>query len=180
MIGADSLGGSSASWNDVASTKLYRPRTWLAFGFTTSWRYGQLLGHGVHDELPPSKVCLPAIARDGAHEWIVRTLVPAMRKVLKDGGYATRKDEHEEGGTAVVAVRDTVVRVQDDYAVLESRAGYIACGSGQDDAIVAARAARDLDPLMPPADLAAFALRHAELANPWVRSPFHFIKTQMQ
>lgn len=180
VLGADSLGGSSTSWNDIASPKLYQPRLWLALGFTTSWRYGQVLGHELTTALPPDGVCEKQIDQQGVLHWAVRTLVPTMREVLKAAGYATRENEHETAGTCVVAIRDHVMRVQDDYAVVEPRSGVVACGSGDDAARVAAAAARDLDPIFPASDLAAFALRHAELANPSVRGPFQFVKTSMR
>lgn len=180
VLGADSLGGNSASWDDIASPKLYQPRLWLALGFTTSWRYGQVLGHELTIALPPDQICHRMLDEQGVLHWAVRTLVPTMRTVLKDAGYATRENEHESAGTAVVAIRDHVLRVQDDYAIIEPRSGVAACGSGMDAARVAARAARDIDPLFPPSDLVSFALRHAELESPWVRSPFAFVKTSMR
>lgn len=177
VLGADSLGGDGAYWHEIATPKLYQPRSWLAFGFTTSWRFGQVLGHEL--ELGKDRELLPAIERDPL-DWVVRTLVPAMRTALSAAGYTRKKDEHEEAGTAVVAIRDRVLVVQDDYSIVEPASGVATCGYGYAVARVAAAVARDLEPAMQAADLAGLALRHAELAAPWVRGPFHFASTSMR
>jgi hypothetical protein len=174
VLGADTLGGDSSSWVQVASPKLYRPLPWLAYGFTTSWRFGQVLGHELNVlQWPP-----PARGQD-ALDWVVRSLVPAMRDAL-NGGFAKKENEQEEGGTAVLAVGDRVFGLNEDYAVLEYQSGVATCGSGGLVARVAAAVARDLDPTLPPADLAGLALRHAELTNPWVRGPFRFVTTSIE
>ncbi len=92
VLGADTLAGNSDSWIQVASPKLYKPRPWLAFGFTTSWRFGQILGHEL--DLPAAD---EPVRGEDVLDWVVRTLVPAMRSALKEAGFATREERTRRG-----------------------------------------------------------------------------------
>lgn len=170
VLGADSLGSDGWSEAHVKSPKLYRPRPWLAFGFTTSWRFGQILGH---------KLQLPTAMTKGADplDWLVSAFVPLAQKVLGEHGWQRKKDERAEGGTAVVAIGDRAFTLQDDYSVIEHASGIETAGSGYLVARVAGELQRELEPALHAADVAATALRYAELHARGVRGPFAFVST---
>jgi hypothetical protein len=56
--------------------------------------------------------------------------VDAVRKVLKDGGFAKKDSEQEEGGVFLIGVSGRLFRLESDYQVGWTTDGYDACGFG--------------------------------------------------
>jgi ATP-dependent protease HslVU (ClpYQ) peptidase subunit len=170
VLGADSLHSNGFTWHEAKTPKLFKPRPWLALGYTTSWRWGQLLGQMLR------QVRIDEQDHD-AFEWMLSVFVPTARKATKDGGWMGTDEGREEGGVALAAVRNRLFLLQPDWSVLETAAGIDACGSGEYHALTAMICARDLEPDMAAVDVAGFGLRHAELQVTTVRAPFHFVET---
>lgn len=88
----------------------------MIFGYTTSYRFGQLIEH-----------CLPApvIPEDvnEIYRWLITTIVPSIRRTLKDA-------EYDAGGNCLMGVRGQLWELQNDFSVLRSTKGYGAVGSG--------------------------------------------------
>ena len=93
----------------------------VIFGFTSSYRFGQVLEHNLAD---------PVVPADDAevYRWLISVLVPDLRQVLKDNGY-------EKGGNCLIGVRGQLWELQDDFSVLRSVKGYSAVGSGYEYAM---------------------------------------------
>jgi ATP-dependent protease HslVU (ClpYQ) peptidase subunit len=91
-------------------------RNGVAFGYTTSYRFGQLLEHALPDPIVPDKV-------EEVYPWLIKVLVPAIKTVLKDNDY-------EGGGNCLIGVKGQLWELQNDYSVLRSVNGYAAVGSG--------------------------------------------------
>lgn len=89
----------------------------VGFGYTTSYRFGQILQHVLNTPVAPAK--------EDVYKWLVSTLVPDIRKALKDSGYET-------GGTCLIAVKGQLWELQDDFSVLRSTEGFTAIGSGHE------------------------------------------------
>ncbi len=121
-IGGDSVGVAGLDQIIRADAKVFT-RGEFAFGFTSSFRMGQILRYSFP---------IPAIP-DGKdiYEYMVTDFVNAVRKALKDGGYARKESEEEKGGTFLVGVRGRLFKIDSDYQVAENVKPYGACGCGE-------------------------------------------------
>lgn len=133
----------------------------MAFGFTSSFRMGQLLRYSHMDLATPPT--------DGVDEWMVTTFIPAVRSCLKKGGYAKTDNGVETGGTFLVGVSGRLYCVESDYQVGRAADGFAAVGCGSDIALGAMYAThchRDADHRV------RLALEAAERHSAGVRGPF--------
>jgi ATP-dependent protease HslVU (ClpYQ) peptidase subunit len=121
VMGADSAGSDSWSLIVLKDPKIYRVGSML-IGFTSSFRMGQLLGHSL--SLPEHHSDVPV------ERYMATTFMDAVRRCLKDGGYAKRENDVESGGTFLVAYKGRIFQVQDNFAIIENGRDYDACGSG--------------------------------------------------
>lgn len=121
MLGADSAGVGGYDLRIRADRKVFKNGE-LIFGFTSSFRMGQLLQY----ELTPP----PIIEKQEPYEYAVKALVPAIRTTLRNGGYMHTQNGREEGGTFLVGFRGHLFSVYDDFQVSESTEPFEACGCG--------------------------------------------------
>lgn len=105
----------------------------MVFGFTTSFRMGQLLHYAL--QIPT----MPATEAE-MDRWMVTTFIDAVRACLKAGGYAAKANEEETGGTFLVGTRGRLYVVYDDYQVGRTADGYNAVGCGEEYALGALHA----------------------------------------
>jgi hypothetical protein len=134
---------------------------------------GQVLTHHL-----PSPVDLGIVEEPDPFRWAVQTFIPTARKALLEHGWTKVENEREEGGFFLLAVRDRLFQVGNDFQVEETADRYDACGAGEYLAIGA------LDVLIgqlgrDPMSAVHDALEIAERHNPWVRGPFHTMRTKM-
>ncbi|MGY5809909.1 hypothetical protein ACXHXG_19580 [Rhizobium sp. LEGMi198b] len=160
-IGGDSAGVAGYSLTVRADRKVFRNQDFL-FGFTSSFRMGQLLAHSFK---PPKRD-----PETDVYAFMVTDFVDALRQCLKDGGYARRQNEAERGGTFLVGYAGRLFRIDDDYQVVEPVDGFDACGCGQQIALGALFASSS----SPPRERLEMALNAAERFSAGVRGPFHF------
>lgn len=135
------------------------------FGFTTSFRMGQLLHHAFQPPHPEGDL----------DRFMATTFVTAVRTCLKDGGWASKNAEQEQGGDFLVGVQGRLFSVASDYQVGEPADQYAAVGCGDELALGALHATADLD-LTPRQRLTA-ALRAADHHSAGVAAPYTFAKT---
>ncbi len=94
----------------------------FVFGFTTSFRMGRLLR------------CKPTpphfTEKQDVFGYTATSSIDAVRTVLKDGGFATKEKEVEQGGTFLVGIRGRPFSVQSDYRIGESADDFYAVGCG--------------------------------------------------
>lgn len=120
-IGVDSLGSDGWAQQNRADGKLFRRGPFL-IGFTDSFRMGQLLQY---------RLDVPGHApHSGLHEYMATEFIDAVRKCLKDGGFATRENEREKGGHFLVSTCGVLFMVHSDYQVARPSDGYAAVGGG--------------------------------------------------
>lgn len=120
LMGGD-VQGSGANYKVLhTQPKVFRKNA-LLFGYTTSYRFGQIIEHGLKNPIAPD-------SDDEIYRWLVTVLVPDIRKCLKDEGY-------EQGGNCLIAVRGQLWELQADFSVLRSAKGYAAVGSGYEYAL---------------------------------------------
>lgn len=165
-LGADSHGGNGEDWmQHVVNPKVGRWGDRAIFGFTTSWRFGDLLTYEF--ELPEHPE-----GRD-ALEFMVRDVVPALQEVFVKGGYVRKDNERLSAGNMLIGYQGRLFEIQDEFAVLESLR-YNAVGSGATVAMGAmAVLTRWLEPPMSmgPNEIIGRALQAAETHVPGIKGP---------
>ena len=162
-VAGDSAGVSGAS----LSLQMRRDgKVWakdgFVFGFTSSFRMGQLLRYKFK---PPTHH-----ADVDAYEYMVSDFVEEVRVCLKKGGYARIKDNSEEGGTFIVGYKGEIYIIEDDYQVGMLCDDYMAVGCGHAYAKGAMYALRN-NTGSPKMKLEV-ALEAAERHSAGVRAPF--------
>lgn len=162
-IGGDSAGIAGWASSERADTKVFRRGPFL-FGFTSSFRMGQLLRYRL--EVPEM-----IDGEQSIDEYLTVSFVDAVRDVLKTGGMAKKKEDVEEGGTFLLGFRGRLFTVADDYQVGENTKPYDACGAGHELALGAMYASEHLDP----EDRIRQALAAADEWSASVRPPFHIL-----
>ena len=123
LIGGDSAGVDHYDITAVSAPKVFS-NSGFVFGFTTSFRMGQLLRYRFR---PPHRE-----VGDDLMRYMVTDFIDAMRKTLSEAGYARKENEQESSGTFLVGHAGRLFRIEDYYSIIESANGYDACGCGQD------------------------------------------------
>lgn len=158
-IGGDSAGISGLSLTVRADTKVFHNGAYL-FGFTGSFRMGQL----IHHALTPPEPKRPL------EKFMSTTFIDALRACLKEGGWARRESDREEGGTFLVGVAGRLFTVESDYQVGYTTDGYAAVGAGDEIALGALYATAGTQ--LPPRKRVQLALKASERFSAGVRAPF--------
>lgn len=165
LIAGDSAGVAGYSVTVRADEKVFARDGYL-FGFTSSFRMGQILRYDAE---------LPAVPGRGADldAFMVSEFVPAARQAFEQGGYLTKRNETESGGTFLVGVRGVLFCVDSDFQVGKSVDKYMAVGCGDDLALGALHATRrgGWDPEI----RARLALEAAAHHSAGVCGPFHAV-----
>lgn len=120
--GKVALGGDiqGTGWNNkVVHTqpKVFN-KNGVLFGYTTSYRFGQIIEHLLQDPVVPDR-------DDEVYRWLISTLIPGMDTILDKNGW-------EKGGCALIGVRGQLWQLQEDFSVLRSVKGYASVGSGNE------------------------------------------------
>lgn len=97
-----------------------QPHVW-AFGYTTSFRMGQILQYGF----------TPPTLTDDLDRVMRTTFVDALRTAFKQAGWARTDNGVEETGQFLVGVAGRLFTVDEDYQVGEPADGYAAVGCGR-------------------------------------------------
>jgi len=157
-VGGDSAGVGGYDLTVRADEKVFELGEFV-FGFTTSFRMGQLLRYNF---TPPK-------FHEGQEifSYMVTSFIEALRPVLRNGGFAKVNNGVEEGGTFLVGVRGKLFRIDNDFQVGQSVEPFEAVGCGAQIALGAMFAS----------ELAAEqrilrALQAAERFSAGVRGPF--------
>lgn len=131
-IGGDSTGISDDGWGGIVPIET--PKVWkigpFVFGSSGSWRAIQVVQHKleVNKLLSTSRHPNDRITE----KFMVRDLVPAIRRLLEEQGFSEKKNEKSsQGAEFLIGVNDKLFLFQSDYAVVEISAPFTAIGSGQ-------------------------------------------------
>ncbi|MDH6435597.1 ATP-dependent protease HslVU (ClpYQ) peptidase subunit [Streptomyces sp. SAI-144] len=163
------LAGDSAGVGGYQLTIRRDPKVFTngpyVFGFTTSFRMGQLLHHAFQPPHPEGDL----------NRFMATTFINAVRTCLKDGGWARKDAEQEQAGNFLVGIHGRLFAIESDYQVAEPSDRYAAVGCGEELALGALHATGSLD-LTPRQRLTA-ALRAADHHSAGVAAPYTFVKT---
>jgi ATP-dependent protease HslVU (ClpYQ) peptidase subunit len=115
FIGGDIQG---TGWNKkvVHTQPKVFSKAGVVFGYTTSYRFGQLIEQVLSDPVIPDD-------SGAVYRWLITVLVPDIKKMLK-------ANEWEEGGSCLIGVKGQLWELQSDWSVLRSVNGYSSVGSG--------------------------------------------------
>lgn len=158
-IGGDSAGCSGWDLTVRADTKVFRNGQFL-FGFTDSFRMGQLLRYALH---PPERG-----EDETPYGFMVTTFIDAVRDCLAAGGVARKENGVESGGSFLVGYQGRLYCVQSDYQVAQSEDEFASVGCGSQVALGALYANRG----NPAEERIRQALEAAERFSNGVRAPF--------
>jgi ATP-dependent protease HslVU (ClpYQ) peptidase subunit len=163
-IGGDSAGCSGFDLNIRADEKVFRNGPFV-MGFTTSFRMGQLLRYKL--EPPAHPYDIDGLLMD-TRKYMSTIFIDAVRKCLKDGGYACKENEQETGGTFLVGYRGELFFIDSDYQVGKTIDNFNSVGCGNSIALGAMYATVGKGPK----ERIQIALEAAERYNAGVRRPF--------
>lgn len=171
-LGGDSAGVSGWDLTIRADSKVFAVGRFV-FGFTSSYRMGQLLRYSL---------ALPDVEPgDDLMQFMCTKFITAVRDCLKAGGFAKKEHDIESGGIFLVGVNGRLFRVDSDYQVGLAWCGYDAIGCGEayaKGALFSTMSERDAgQPAFDPAERLGQALSAAEAHSAAVRGPFHFVRT---
>lgn len=159
-IGGDSAGVSGLDMTVRADVKVFRNGPML-FGFTSSFRMGQLLRYAL--EIPTHH------ADVDVDRYMTTTFISAVRECLKTNGFAERHHEAESGGVFLVGYRGRLFYIGSDYQVGAPLDGYQSVGCGDQ----VAHGALHVTASVAPAERVRLALEAAERWSAGVRRPFY-------
>lgn len=160
-LGGDSAGVAGYSMTVRADAKVFA-RDDMVFGFTSSFRMGQLLHHVF---VPPARV-----VGQSTDSYLVGPWIDAVRTCLQTGGFASTNDGAEVGGQFLLGYEGRLFEVSSDYQVGESVDPFSAVGCGDEIAKGSLFSTSGA-----PRKRVETALKAAERFSAGVRAPFKVI-----
>lgn len=161
LIGADSASVGGLDIQNRRDVKVFINGEFV-MGCTSSFRMIQLLQYSLH---PPKRHPDVDVMR-----FMVTDFIEAVRKCFREGGFTSKKDDTEIGGTFLVGHAGRLFRVDSDYQVGERADGFDSVGCGEPFALGAMRCTRDWGAR----DRVQNALETAAHFSAGVRGPFGF------
>jgi len=162
-IGGDSAGVSGMDIIARADQKVFTNGEFI-FGFTTSFRMGQLIRYAFE---PPKRH-----PDQDLMEYMVIDFVNSLRYVLTEGAMASNNDGVETAGTFLVGHQGRLFTIDADYQVGESLMGYDSVGCGSQIALGSLFSTDKMKKTMKPTDRIEMALQAAEAFSAGVIGPF--------
>lgn len=166
------MGGDAAAVNGhlsgaIRDAKIFKNGPYL-FGNTGSFRVGQILRYDFDAPVPDED--------DDTMTFMVSVFVEKLRRRMLDLGVAGRKENIDKGGNFLVALRDKIYHIYDDFQVNERVEDYDAAGSGMEVALGSLFAT----PKMAADKRIRTALDAADYYGSHVRPPYSFGEIQFK
>lgn len=120
-MASDTLGSDSVSKVTLTQPKVF-VKDGILFGYTASFRFGQILEHCLPTLNPPTEDHL-------VYAWLVREFVPLVRDALKEHGYLNDKNAEEQEGYCLLGIGPHIWTLQGNFSVIRHTIGYAAVGS---------------------------------------------------
>lgn len=120
-IGGDSAEVAGSNIVSRSDEKVFRKND-MIFGFTSSFRMGQLIEYCLH--IPSRNENI------SDYHYLVRDFIPSLIKCFSDGGFLTKKDGASKGGTFLLGYRGNLYIVGDDFQIGKSNNSFNTCGCG--------------------------------------------------
>ena len=160
-IGGDSAASGGQNIRIRKDNKVFKNGN-ILYGFTTSFRMGQILAYQFDTPKRPPK--------ESIRDYIYGLYIEAVRGCLKDHGYAKVESNVEQGGNFIIGYEGLLFEIQDDFHVAEYHEPYTAIGAGESYALGALRILNTSE--MNPKQIITKSLEVATHFTPCVRPPF--------
>ena len=161
-LGGDSAGVSGFDVTIRKDLKVFK-KDKMVIGYTSSFRMGQLLRF---------KLKIPKqLKHIKDYEYMCSSFIDAVRKCLKDNGYAEVKNNEERIGEFIVGYKGNLYKISGDLQVGISAENYTVCGWGSPYALGSLATNKDFNPIRKIYE----ALQVAEKFSGGVRHPFKII-----
>lgn len=168
LIGADSQGTGGFTISNRKDGKVFKNGDFV-MGCTSSYRMIQLLRFS----LKP-----PHLQDKEIYEYMCTDFIDAVRKCFTDGGFMQKwTDGDQKGGTFLVAHKDRLFKIENDFQVGELVEGYDSCGCGEEFALGSLYATKRVDKELEPKERVLHALYAAAHFSAGVGSPFTVMST---
>lgn len=126
VMGADSAGTCGMDLTIRKDPKIFKNGPFL-IGCTGSFRMMQILNHSFKP---------PTVTKKDIFKYMCTDFIDEVREVFKRGGFLQKYEEGDDkGGCFLVAYKDRLFQVQNDFQVSETTRGYDAIGCGSDYAL---------------------------------------------
>jgi len=162
-IGGDSAAISSddLTYNIRSDEKVFQKGDFI-FGFSTSFRMGQLLKYKLRTPAHPKGM--------DDHQYMATLFIDAVKKCFEDNDYSDMMGE--DGGCFIVGYQGKLYSVLPDYQVAAPKEHYTALGCGELIAMGAMYASTEKDPIKK----IEIALNAAVTFSMGVKPPFNYVK----
>lgn len=167
-MGADSAGVADYTIRHRKDSKLFINGE-LLFGFTSSFRFGQILQYHFSQPKHHTEVSVD--------RYMVTCLIPAVREELKNHGYTKVESNTEKGGQCLIGYRGRLFLMDPDFQIGETYDGFDAVGCGHDLAMGSLNSTLEIRPKAHPTFHLELALRAASKYSAGVAGPFRFLST---
>ncbi len=168
-MGGDSAGVGGYHIQIRDDSKVFKKEKML-FGFSSSFRMGQILQHSL---------TIPKRYEDeDDYEYMTTRFIDAVRDILKEKGYATKKDDGEIGGVFIVAYKGQLYYIVSDYQVGMRNGSFESVGCGEPYALGALEAMGS-QASMPGEKMVKKALQVAAKYSSAVSGPFNIISLEI-
>jgi hypothetical protein len=171
-IGGDSAGIAGDSLRHRKDEKVFLLENNLdkmAFGFTTSFRMGQLLRYGFKVPDQPRNM--------DDMEYLCTLFIDSIRNCFKNGGWLEKRNDMECGGTFLMGYRGKLYYIGSDFQVGETNNSFDAVGSGREVAIGALHVLSNMNSFTVEEKIIK-SLEAAEQYNSAVAGPFKIVSTK--
>lgn len=170
-IGADSLGSNSAFAKTVRLDEKVFIKDEMIFGFTSSFRMGQILQYVMTTPDRPEGIT--------DMHYLVGHWIPILIDCFHDSGYRGPKEEdsHDEtrsGGDFLLGYRGVLYHIENDFQVGIPADQYDATGCGEELALGAIYHAKKSG-VKDPEEIITSALEAAEKFSAGVQRPFRIL-----
>jgi ATP-dependent protease HslVU (ClpYQ) peptidase subunit len=135
------MGGDSAASSGWDIQVISNPKVFIngniIFGYTSSFRMGQLLQYSL---------AIPEDTYIDDMSYLVAGLIPSIRECLRVGGYTKVDNNQESGGFFLVGYHGKIYKVADDFQITHMEDGFLSVGSGSSFALGALAAMSEEEP----------------------------------
>ena len=160
-LGGDSCGSSGTNYSVRKDKKVFKNGN-MVFGFTDSFRMGQILRYSFK---PPKQ---PKNTDD--FEFLCSTFIDSLVETFTKYGYIKNPTTRPEGGVFILGYKGNIYKVWQDFQVQQNYENFLACGCGQAYALGALKVLSSYD--IHPTKKIEMALKTAESFDSAVKGPF--------
>ena len=169
IIGGDSAASDGSSVTVRRDHKVFEVGKFI-IGCTSSFRMIQLLRFSLK---------LPEVKKKDIYEYMCTDFIDEVRRCFKDGGYLQKyTDGDEKGGSFLVAYKDRLFKIEDDFQVGESLIGIDSVGCGANYALGSLYSTSEQG--LSSSDRILKSLESAEFFSEGVRRPFIIYNTEIK